>query len=111
MIEGLKVTVSGAKLRELCLKQTEFHTQRAKFYAEQYESVNAAVIAAGEALGTVANYSGHNDPKVALRDRRLEHENKARHLTFVAENLEAGESYRLDSTDLQVLGVIRGSRF
>jgi len=44
MIKGLKVTVAATELREICLKQAEYHDQRRATYAENMKNlVNAEI--------------------------------------------------------------------
>ena len=69
MTEGLKVTVKGAELRELCLKRVEHHSQRALVYVDQIASMEANEI---EGM----NCSG-GDPKRQLLERREHHEAEA----------------------------------
>lgn len=99
MIEGLKVTVKGAELRELCLKRSEHHRQRAKVYADQKASMDAAEI---EGM----NYS-NGDPKRVLQDRLEQHENEASELQFMADHLNLSEDYLLGREDLHKLGICK----
>lgn len=102
LIEGLKVTVSGQELRDLCSRQAEFHEGRAKVYAEQHKSLEGAQV---ESM----HYSG-GDPKKAIQDKQSEHENKHRELTFIAEHVKLDAEYLLDRSALAEIGVIRSSR-
>lgn len=101
-IEGLKVTVQGPELRDLCSKQAAYHTERATAYAEQHKSLSNAQIEGMQ-------YSG-GDPKKALADKQEEHSNKARELTFIAEHIKQDAEYLLDRSALAEVGVIRSSR-
>lgn len=102
LIEGLKVTVSGRELRDLCSRQAAFHEDRAKVYAEQHKSLEGAQV---EGM----HYSG-GDPKKALQDKQTEHENKHRELAFIAEHVKLDAEYLLDRSALSEIGVIRSSR-
>lgn len=100
MTEGLKVTVKGAELRELCLKRVEHHSQRALVYVDQIASMEANEI---EGM----NYSG-GDPKRQLLERREYHEAEAGELQFIGDHLNLTEDYLLDRSDLQKLGICKG---
>lgn len=101
-IEGLKVTVAGPELRELCSKQAEFHRERADAYAAQHKNLQEAQI---EGMA----YS-NGDPKKALADKQAEHENKARELTFIGDHIKQDAEYLLDRSALAEIGVIRSNR-
>lgn len=101
MIEGLKVTVGGIELRDLCLKQAGFHEQR----RDKYE---ASVKSLGDVAPEGVNYS-NGDPKKALSDKVTLHDNSARELRFIADHLEPNESYLLDSMALVKLGIARSA--
>lgn len=97
MIEGLKVTIVGTELRELCIKRAEHHRQRAKVYAGQKASMEENEI--GE-----MTYS-NGDPKRVLKDKQEQHEAESGELDFIAAHLVAGEQYLLDSSALAKLGI------
>lgn len=99
MIEGLKVTVSGTELRELCMKRAAHHRERAKVYEGQRISMEQNEI---EGM----NYS-NGDPKRVLKDKWTEHESEAAELEFIAEHLVPVESYLLDAPALAKLGIAR----
>jgi hypothetical protein len=100
MTEGLKVTIKGAELRELCLKRVEHHSQRALVYVDQVASMEANEI---EGM----NYSG-GDPKRQLLERREHHEAEASELQFIGDHLNITEDYLLDRDDLRKLGICKG---
>lgn len=99
MIEGLKVTIVGTELRDLCAKRAEHHRQRAKVYAGQEASMEENEI---EGM----TYS-NGDPKRVLKDKREQHESEAGELDFIAAHLIADEQYLLDSSALAKLGISR----
>lgn len=99
MIEGLKVTVNGAELRELCMKRVVHHRERAKVYESQRVSMEENEI--GE-----MSYS-NGDPKKVLKDKWTEHESEAAELEFIAEHLVTNENYLLDREALSKLGIAR----
>lgn len=97
MIEGLKVTIVGTELRELCTKRADHHLQLAKHYSDQQASMEANEI--GE-----MTYS-NSDPKSVLKDKKKHHESEAGELDFIASHLVADEQYLLDSSALVKLGI------
>lgn len=99
MIEGLKVTVVGTELRELCLKRAGHHRTRAAVYAEQKASMDKSEI--GE-----MTYS-NGDPKRVLKDKLERHAAEAGEMDFIAAHLVADEHYLLDSSALSKLGIAR----
>ena len=99
MIEGLKVTIDGNELRDLCIKRAEHHRQRAKVYAEQKASMEA------NEVGEMAYSNG--DPKRVLKDKQEQHEAEAGELDFIAAHLVTREQYLLDSSALSKLGISR----
>lgn len=107
MIEGLKVTVSGTELRDLCLKQAEFHDARRATYSENAKNLADAEQGDEESgLGAIA-YTGQADPKKALRDKATQHGNSADELRFIAAHLDLSESYLLDDSALRKLGITK----
>lgn len=111
MIEGLKVTVSGTELRELCHARAEHHRNRAAQYdkklavLEPDDSDSEAGKMAGLMGSTTAN------PAKQLQERRNEHVQQAEELTFIAKHLDTDERYLLDREDLQRIGVVAGRYF
>jgi hypothetical protein len=99
MIEGLKVTIVGNELRELCAKRADHHRDRSKVYGEQI-----AMMEKNEVEGM--NYTG-GDPKRALADKQTEHESQAGEMDFIAAHLVADEQYLLDSQALVRLGIAK----
>lgn len=99
MIEGLKVTVAGTELRDLCLQRSAHHKQRAAVYAEQVASMDKNKIAG-------MNYSG-GDPRSNLQDKMAQHESEGAEMKFIAEHLVLSESYLLDADALQKLGITK----
>ena len=99
MIEGLKVTIKGDELQRLCDKQAAHHTERAKAYRDQLESMRAANI-------EPANISG-GDPLKALLSKEQEHEVEAAELDFYAAHIKRDEEYLLDRQDLVKLGIAK----
>lgn len=100
MINGLQVTISGEEAKQLCLKQAEFHAQKARTYKAQAETMAQVGV-------EMSHYS--NDPKRAMFDKVAQHQNSASELMFIAEHLDLSETYRLDRSALITLGIARGT--
>lgn len=101
MIEGLKITVPGTELKELCLKQSAHHKSRAEFYTKQRDTMAEVGITDENSLSNVS-------PKRQINDKVKEHMILADELKFIAEHLIESEQYLLDRGDLIRLGL--GSR-
>ncbi len=99
MIEGLKVTIVGAEVKELCEKRAQHHAARAAVYRDQKASMEANEI--GE-----MNYS-NGDPKRAVKDKQDQHEGDAAEMAFIAAHLIPTEQYLLDAAALAKLGISR----
>lgn len=99
MIEGLKVTVKGTELRELCERHADYHSGR----ATKYDS-NLKALERDEIEGM--NYSG-GDPKKAMQDRHDKHAAQADELRFIATHLVPNEDYLLDTNALARLGIVK----
>lgn len=103
MIEGIKPTVSGLKLKALCEAQAAHHKRRIEVYSEQIANFNEAKVEAADFTG--------GDPIRALESKRSEHENQAKYLDFLAENLDVASTFLLDKADLQLVGVLPAGRY
>ena len=97
MIEGLKVTVLGTELKQLCLQRAAHHSQRAASYENQIKSLEEAKV------GNM-KYSG-GDPVKTLKDKQFEHLAGVAELSFIADHLRLEEWYLLDRQDLAKLGI------
>jgi hypothetical protein len=98
MIEGLKVTVHGGKLRDLCLQRCAYHADRADKYRDQIEQMKAAQV---EGMAYT-----NGDPIKALEDRKANHESEAAELLFIADHL-VPDHYLLGKEDLVKLGICK----
>lgn len=98
MIHGLKVVVQSVELKELCLARANHHRDRAFAYSEQIKSMESNKI---EGMA----YTNGN-PIQSLKDRRAKHENEASELLFIANHLVGDESYMLEHSDLEKLGIV-----
>lgn len=103
MIEGLKVTVAGTELKELCHARAKHHEEREKVYLDQLKRMDEAKI---EGM----NYSG-GDPRQALEDKATEHKEQSGEMQFIAEHLNTSETYILDHQDLAKLGIRRSGYY
>lgn len=100
MIEGLKVTLTGHKLRELCLARASHHDDRAQVYKNQIASMQSNLVEPAENMT-------NGDPVKALQARQSTHENEASEMRFYADNIALGEEYLLDHSALQKLGIVQ----
>lgn len=99
MIEGLRVTVSGVELRNLCKDRVIHHLERAEKYQQQIVSMKESAI---EGM----NYT-NGDPVRALTDKCASHEAEAAELAFIADHLMMTETYLLGKEDLVKLGITK----
>jgi hypothetical protein len=100
MIEGLKVTITGTELVELCLKHAVFHHDRVAFY----ETQKHALPEIDENVPEFSNVS--KAPQQMMADRIKHHQTEAAELRFYAKYIKAGEEYLLDRNDLAKLGIV-----
>lgn len=114
MVEGMKVTVSGAKLSRLANAQADFHACRAKAYEDQIASMkNAKMGEADDAFSLAdkfesnSSYGMGQNPIQQLEARRKQHTQSEQELRFISENVVVTEDYLLDRSDLLKLGVVR----
>jgi len=99
MIEGLKVTIKGTELQDLCAARAAYHQERAEVYATQLTNMEAAQIEGMQ-------YSG-GDPAKALKDKQMQHISEAGELDFIATHLVSTEDYLLGKEDLYKLGIAK----
>ena len=99
MIEGLKVTVSGAEMRDHLLKRSNYHRDKGLAYAGDVERL--------EARGEEDDESRSVDPIRQLRERRDDHHDKSAYFLFLAEHVNLGESYLLGQQDLIMIEFIK----
>ena len=100
MIEGLKVTVDGKELTELCWARSQWHSERAELYRNQALSMEQ------NRLEGMQNTSAGN-PVEQLKEKARTHESDASEMKFVAEHLVQSETYLLGREDLQKLGITK----
>ena len=97
------MTIPGAELRGLCEERAAHHAERVVVYQQQVDSMKDAKIEAMQ-------YSG-GDPVKALQDKRDGHQTQADEMTFIAAHVDVSESYLLDRSDLERIGVVRTGRY
>lgn len=100
MIEGLKVTVDGKELTELCWARSQWHEARAQLYRNQAASIEA------NKLEGMHNTSAGN-PAEQLKEKAKTHESDSSELKFIAEHLVPSETYLLGREDLAKLGITK----
>jgi hypothetical protein len=97
MIEGLKVTIAGTELRDLCETRSKYHLNRVQGYKTKLEQVKGLDLS-GSGKSSV-------DPTEEIENKIREHDLSAAELQFIADHLDTHESYLLDRNDLYKLGV------
>jgi hypothetical protein len=100
LIEGLKVTVEGKELVELCLSRSEWHAERANLYRNQAASIEA------NRLEGMHNSSAGN-PAEQLKEKAKVHESDSAEMKFIAQHLVPSETYLLCREDLVKLGITK----
>lgn len=98
MIEGLKVTISGRELTDICEDRAAHHFKRADVYGEQIKSMESNRIEAAPMT--------NGDPIAALKSQRDSHSRRGNEMTFIAAHIVPDEDYLLDDRDLEKIGVI-----
>ena len=98
MIEGIKITIQGSELAQLCRNQALHHRRRVEFWEKQLRDECAAPI------DVMASLSGVDQKRVAGR-KISEHRFHATELEFIAEHLENSETYQLTRSDFGFLGL------
>lgn len=88
MIEGIRIDLSTAELREHLQQRVEFHAEKAKWYADRAQE-----------LKDVGSENKSNDPASSLRASAKDHENRRAFFAFVASHLIPDETYRLEESD------------
>lgn len=89
MIDGLWIQMSSDKLQQFLSERAKAHADKAVWYKEQANSVEAGRPAEGVT----------NDPVTSLRQSQRTHEGKATFFTVLAENLIPAETYRLSEAN------------
>lgn len=100
MIEGLKVTVDGKELMDLCASRSRWHAERAELYRNQAVSIEA------NKLEGMHNTSAGN-PAEQLKEKAKTHDSDAAELKFIAQHLVTSETYLLGREDLAKLGITK----
>ena len=91
MIEGLKIDISTAELRNHFEERAKYHRKKADWYHSQIKSLRE---------GGVAPTRMSNDPVGSLEHSASHHVTKTAYFTFMAEHLIPDEIYRLTEDDL-----------
>lgn len=104
-IEGLKVTVTGAELSQLCAARSKFHRERAAVYKSQKEALPDL-----DESSPIPS-SSNKAPQEMIQERITQHENDASELDFISAHLEPASNYHLERHDLQRLGIAKSTRF
>lgn len=99
MIEGLKVTVAGAELAELCLARVKFHDDRRAFYEQQKQAL-PDIDDSGPSLSNVSSR-----PQDMMQERIKNHRAEGDEMRFIAAHINLTETYQLGREDLTKLGI------
>lgn len=99
MIQGLKVTVAGVEVHDLVEKRVAFHRERSEFYAGKVKLLEGVELNAGSSVDAVRDLEGKRD----------QHSRDAQELAFYADHLDRQETFLLDRSDLQRLGVVKSA--
>lgn len=94
MIDGLKLTFSGAELRRRLDEKIRWHEERREEFARAIMPSEAADAMAGQLPGHVIEH---------MRD---EHDSRAAVLTLIRDHVLEGETYRLGEGDLVLAEMI-----
>ena len=92
MIDGLKLTMSGEELQALLLARIQHHEQRAEWWARQ-ETGMPQEDETGDAPAL---------PETICRNEAERHAWRAEVMQFIRDHVETGETYRLDTADLEL---------
>lgn len=116
MIEGLKLRVPSAELREHCVARAAYHCERADVKAKELPALKDAMEAikagGGKAAETIARMSkgGYNfnadSPVDSLEQDIRDHKNRALVFQFYADHLFE-EDYTLEKDDLVRLEILK----
>jgi hypothetical protein len=113
MIEGLKVTVAGTELRDLCAKRADYHRTRAAAYSKKIAAFGKGDDGDDESesqLHALMSSTTAN-PAKQLTERHRQHIAAAEELEFTAAHIDASERYLLERDDLMRIGVIAAHGF
>lgn len=97
MIQGLKITVLGPELRDLIDKRIAYSQERSEFYADKVKLLEGVEMNAGSSVDAFHD----------LTNKRDQHSREAEELAFIADHLDLGETYLLDRSDMQRLGIVK----
>lgn len=99
MIEGLKIEVKSAELKEHLQGRAKFHDEKSKFYSQQLVEFKEANKNLPEELQT--NNVSNRGPLMAMEGRVSTHKKTADLFKFLADHVIADEVYHLTEHDLQ----------
>lgn len=113
MIKGLKATVRGDELRDLCEKRAAHHRGREQVYREKIALLDGvdmpnAQESGGRGLAGMLS-SGGRDPVAEFKERQKSHASAAAELSFIAGHIDVNETYQLDRNELAQIGAIPGA--
>lgn len=109
MIEGIRIDVPGAEVKELFERKQRYHIERIETY--KAELARQQLLAEEETTDKEDSKFGSSrrDPIADTKAKIEEHASGAVLATFLASHVVTSETYRLAESDLHRLG-IRGAR-
>lgn len=107
MIDGMKLDIPGADLKEHLEMRVTHHVGRAALYAKKADEFGDGLTVEEDAKMS----SMSNDPRTTLNAKRDHHRERAAHFTLYAKYLVPDEMYRMALTDLREVELILGNRY
>lgn len=107
MIEGIKIDIASAELREHLLSRATHHGERADFYTNQVNNLSAGLKSMGlegEAeAGAYSNSITGGDPRQTLSRNADNHRNQQTYFKFLSDHIVYNETYRIDESEFRKL--------
>lgn len=106
VIEGLTLHVPGTEVKDLLNKKAAYHRGRAADYQKTYDTLVAVLGPVDEEDMPKMSSMGEND-RTKAKNGIERHTNNAIEDEFLAAHIVTDAAYRLDTNDLQRLGVLK----
>jgi hypothetical protein len=103
MINGLCVTIPGSEVATKMRERALYHLKRMREYQDTAATLEKVGLMEKDSQ---VRSSSYNDPLRDARDGITRHERKAREFEYMAQWVDLGETYLLDTNDLTKLGVL-----
>lgn len=106
VIDGLLLHVPGSEVKELLEKKAVYHRGRAADYQKTYDTLVAVLGPIKEEdMPKLSSYG--SDDRSKSKEGIERHTLKAQEDEFLAAHIVVGAVYKLDTNDLQRLGVLK----